>query len=568
MRVHSTFHNCLIGIVLLTSTGLSFGKYSGGTGDLFTPWEIGSEWDLITLAYSPNDWSRHFILKKDIIVGSVWTEPIGEVGAPFRGTFDGKGHTISALRINVAASSPVAGLFGALQESGVVYYKAQVRNLTLVLPEVIGGAGQDVGALVGRIYAPTDVTGTGWVAISGCNVINGNIQASDSINVGGMVGKVLGGTMSRCGMTGGTVQGRRGTVQYDSYAGGLVGWNSGVINECLCLSVASIDGQNCGGLVGYNDATVQRCYAKDLWVMGYQNCGGLVGINSVNGRITDSYVQVQVAPNIANARAGGLIGLHEGYIRFCYAARTTTFPMIGWGAIGLDLPTATYISCFWDATLWPYGGSPVPRPGLIGATTESLKQSTIYTAWGWDFKGEIYNGTDDIWLIVKPGMDYPQLNWEMDYPQLNWEYTALTADLWALAPHSLSYQTRSYNKEVFFYITLPTDVTSTPSWSLVDRSLKLSVLGSQLSQFPLTVDYRWPRRVIRVKLSDCKEILDLATANNAGRVTVRITGQFNDGSGFVADRVVTIGGVVPTAMFIGERIKNDIEAELFRDSPK
>ena len=38
-------------------------------------------------------------------------------------------------------------------------------------------------------------------------------------------------------------------------------------------------------------------------------------------------------------------------------------------------------------------------------------ESTFIDA-GWDFIGEIENGTDDIWWILE-GQDYPRLWWEL-----------------------------------------------------------------------------------------------------------------------------------------------------------
>ena len=72
-------------------------------------------------------------LESDIILTQPWTEPIGKDTAhPFRGTFDGNGHTISGLEIdytfevsdNVSENAKNFGLFGYLQN-------ATMENLTV-----------------------------------------------------------------------------------------------------------------------------------------------------------------------------------------------------------------------------------------------------------------------------------------------------------------------------------------------------------------------------------------------------------------------------------------------------
>lgn len=66
----------------------------------------------------------NYVLVNDIAVNTEteW-EPIGSEGAPFRGTFDGANHTITA-NLKVSSGVPYAGLFGFLE-------RATVKNLTL-----------------------------------------------------------------------------------------------------------------------------------------------------------------------------------------------------------------------------------------------------------------------------------------------------------------------------------------------------------------------------------------------------------------------------------------------------
>ena len=99
--------------------------------------------------------------------------PIGSASAPFLGTFDGNGYSISGLSLGASATDD-RGLFGVV---GSAAAGGDIRNLTLVSPSV---AGQDrVGALVGRF--------DGGV-ISNVSVLDGQVTARNT--VGGLIGQV------------------------------------------------------------------------------------------------------------------------------------------------------------------------------------------------------------------------------------------------------------------------------------------------------------------------------------------------------------------------------------------
>ncbi len=110
-----------------------------------------------------------------------WT-CIGTSSAPFSGSFDGQGHTISNLYIakTVAnlADSNRQGLFGTIKASGATYFK----NLTLHNANVT--AGYHVGAVVGIIdgssqnatdnyFVMTDIKLTGYVTVYGWEGVGG-----------------------------------------------------------------------------------------------------------------------------------------------------------------------------------------------------------------------------------------------------------------------------------------------------------------------------------------------------------------------------------------------------------
>lgn len=160
--------------------------------------------------------------------------PIGAHGgegpaAAFTGTFDGRGHVISGLRIDRTAD--YVGLFGHLGSGSAV------RNLGLA--DAIVAGGRHTGALAGvNQGAIANVYATGAVA--------------GGDDTGGLVGHNLNGTIANA-YTASTVTGGDNT-------GGLVGRNSnGAIAETYATGQVTGTGAR-GGLVGMNDGTIVRSF--------------------------------------------------------------------------------------------------------------------------------------------------------------------------------------------------------------------------------------------------------------------------------------------------------------------
>ena len=95
---------------------------------------------------------------------SNWT-PIGTSANPFKGTFDGKGYTISNLVINGGSESYI-GLFG-------VTHDGEIKNVTVENAEVSGYLG--VGVVAGQPYTSkyTNITVKGHVEVNGFAYVGG-----------------------------------------------------------------------------------------------------------------------------------------------------------------------------------------------------------------------------------------------------------------------------------------------------------------------------------------------------------------------------------------------------------
>ena len=176
---------------------------------------------------------------------------IGTNNNPFKGVFDGDGHTISGIRF-YGSSSYNYGLFGYIDRGAVV------KNLTLA--DCRFTAGDDAGAIVGRVDMGTTV--------ENCHVLN-NVCIHDMGNNnwhGGVVGYMYSGTVSGCtssamlsieeGKLGGNYGGIVGRIQ------------DGTLVNCIAINVKLPDASQMqkpgskvylGTIVGYTVHHVTNC---------------------------------------------------------------------------------------------------------------------------------------------------------------------------------------------------------------------------------------------------------------------------------------------------------------------
>lgn len=180
-----------------------------------------------------------FKLEHDIdLTGLEWI-PIGDWEIPYIGTFDGQGHKITGLNIDIESD---AGFFRAIGQGGIV------RNLHL--EGKISGKG-----IVGGITA----FNTGGI-IQGCSFSNGTILNNTHFVIGGI-----------CGFNS-----KNGKIY------GCILQNTSLEKEYIYASVIA------GGIVGANDqATVAAClinYAKlgNLSAKHKNNIGGVAYSNDGN----------------------------------------------------------------------------------------------------------------------------------------------------------------------------------------------------------------------------------------------------------------------------------------------
>ncbi|HCO92684.1 MAG TPA: hypothetical protein DIU00_01830 [Phycisphaerales bacterium] len=368
--------------LLITIFSLSlpaYAKYSGGTGEPNDPYQIATAQDLMLLGETLDDYDKHFILIADIDMDpnlpgrrvfdkAVIAPDMNDVyrnrsfnGTPFTGVFDGNNHNISNLTID---GVDYLGLFGKLA-SGTEVKDLAVVDLNITCLTSMGYV-HNVGGLVGYN------SGTVTCCYSSGSVTSERSTGYVSREFGGLVGR-SNGNVTRCHSS--------VVVSGESYVGGLVGSNFSPGSVTQSYSAGSVRGSygKIGGLIGYSSGHVTHCYST-AEVSGFSFVGGLVGYNFF-GAVNYCYSIGMVR---GNRLVGGLVGSNYDQMSFS----------------GQGIVTQS----FWDIDI----SGQVSSAGGVGLTTEQMQDIQTYLDAGWDWIGEIENGTSEIWQTPEGG-GYPVL---------------------------------------------------------------------------------------------------------------------------------------------------------------
>ena len=216
--------------------------YSGGEGTADSPFILKTADDLKSYSLTPGDWATgcYTELGADIDA-SVLTSTIGTKSAPFRGNFNGAGHSIKNLNLTGSNIGDATGLFGVVDGG-------EISNLGVIAGEVRGTT--YVGLLAGLLQSGT---------VSRC-FSTGSVTGS-SISVGGLVGENVAGTISNC------YSGASVSNPGDYATGGLVGKNAGLVQNAY--AAGAVEGHDyVGGLVGANYGSVRNSVALNGSING------------------------------------------------------------------------------------------------------------------------------------------------------------------------------------------------------------------------------------------------------------------------------------------------------------
>lgn len=326
---------------------------------------------------------------KDLNNGN-WTALGISNSKPFIGTFDGNGHTITGMNINLP-SNMYQGLFG--YTGTFVDKDTIIKNIGVIDANIKGK--QNIGGIVGwnkntdilNCYSTGNIVGleTNVGGVVGTNE-KGTITNSYStgavsgkFTVGGIIGwnvsgtienSYFGGTLVGNNSTGGIIGKNNtggvvkscystGNISGDNMTGGIIGVNEGLILSCYstgsltgknsiggiigsqssgtiedCYSSGDLSGNNgLGGIVGTNFATIRNSYSTRNIAGTDNNIGGLVGDNNSGGNIINSYSTGDVS---GKSRVGGFVGSNFEKITNSYST----------GKVSADINTSSYIGGF------------------------------------------------------------------------------------------------------------------------------------------------------------------------------------------------------------------------------
>jgi filamentous hemagglutinin family protein len=324
--------------------------------------------------------------------------PIGISSINFTGTFNGLGHTIRNLTINLPSTNYV-GLFGYTGVGSVIQNVGLSGGSVSGSGYVGGLVGFNNGGTVSNSYATGSVGGgSGFAPVGGLVGLNhygtvSNSYATGSVTgtreVGGLVGFMDGpSTVSNSYAT--------GSVSGTGDVGGLVGFvDANTISNSY--ATGSVSGStNVGGLVGNNHGTpISNSYAMGS-VHGSNYVGGLVGWNN-GGTISNSYATGSVS---GSSYVGGLVGLnHYGTGSNSYATGSVSGTSNVGGLVGYNYG-GTVSNSFWDTQTSGQASS----AGGTGLTTAQMQSASSFTGWSIATTG----GSGDIWRIYQ-GHTFPLL---------------------------------------------------------------------------------------------------------------------------------------------------------------
>ncbi len=173
--------------------------------------------------------------------------------AQFSGSFDGRGYTLSNLRIrNTSPNSSSIGLWASVGQNGVV------KNLRLLNVDVQGG---NAGAVSAYVHA--------LATVQAVQIVSGVVKGASNV-------------------------------------GGLVGENYGDVIDCANSATITATGISVGGVVGFNGGHVQTSDSSKT-ATGFNYFGRVVGNNSgrvddcqVSGLVSSSEIAIGLNSHIVN----------------------------------------------------------------------------------------------------------------------------------------------------------------------------------------------------------------------------------------------------------------------------
>ena len=342
-----------------------------------------------------------FVQSRDLNWTGSW-ESQATASAPFTGSYDGGGHSITGLQATGITASFVGVSNGA-----------SFRDLSL-----------DVdfdGSYDYYRYAPGGVVGIAFnTTIDGVHLtgtVGSNTATSDIGEcIGGLVGEGDGITVRNSSF--------EGTVgdALSPYVGGLIGCPYAV----SVIEDSSFDGvitgtYDVGGLAGWVDGTtIRRSFATGTVTATGDDAGGLVGYDAGGMVLENSYFVGSVG---GAGKVGGLVGYSiNSSVGNSYASATITGTSAVGGLVG-ELENTTITSSFWEAGLagadglYPIGNivGGGQQPEITATPGESMKTHAFFDTAEWVIR--------DGWIAPADSQHTWGICSGVTRPFLSWQYT-------------------------------------------------------------------------------------------------------------------------------------------------
>lgn len=298
-----------------------------GLGTEEEPWEVKTVNDLemikeVVLEDEKDLTGKYFIQKNDIDLDGINWTPIGTIGLPFRGIYNGNDYTIKNLNIN--SSESFQGFFGFL--TGIV------TNLTV--------KGEIVVTTEGIPYSHSLAGGIAGGMNNGAKIINCtnyvNITADSS--AGGIVGEILETDYYLCGevfseviscTNYGKIVANFSNAKHENvmYFGGITGKNHGKIYGCANYGVIDAYSQRnettksndyVGGIAGYSFQPFYSGFGPNdsmdyAAIENSRNEGKVSGVHAVGGIVGQHALRIVNCENFGNVKGdksiGGIAGI-------------------------------------------------------------------------------------------------------------------------------------------------------------------------------------------------------------------------------------------------------------------
>ena len=315
----------------------------------------------------------------DLNLSAKYSHPIGfstngTYHSSFAGIFNGNGHTISGVKMQLNNASSV-GLFSITSSSNKDDFTGIIKNILLD---------------------------------------NISIKATNSTYVGGLVGQLYGMNITDSGVRTGTIDAT------GARAGGLVGVNNGVITKCYTASGVSVKttGPSAGGIVGYASNTISYSYSMASRSASTNHAG-------IAGAVSSSGIKIQYCYSTHTSNSYDISGNSVGTLTGCYGTYgngsiggTTTIEKSkflewstvdtllqhGFGYVSVnDEGKSTTTDTGWNATTHQYNNEGLPIiVGFMGQSTCTITYN-IYVNDAL-VKGQAVNGYQ--WNIVTANVPY------------------------------------------------------------------------------------------------------------------------------------------------------------------